>query len=230
MTAFMWQGWQARVGKAQALQQGGSPTRINSGSARPSLADKFTAQQVPKATASPCSILEIRGGLDRMAKGVAQVEEGPLALGVEFVLHDHLAPCAPTRRRAMTWARALAYPEPKGCSSTLAFQETKKSGFVKEHGGLDQPQPCLPPARAAGSVSRTLGIDQDHRGLVKGPHQVLDAATRRVEINAQLAADRGVHHGKQGRGDLHKGDAALGCRMCRHKAAQIADPRRRRGE
>jgi two-component sensor histidine kinase len=137
-------------------------------------------------------------GFHHMAQGVAVVEDRPQA-PFPFVGGHHAS---------LSGGGALQQPLQQGRREGIKAGEVSGRLQVGEQRGVTD-HAVLDHLRHAGTeLPRRQGgqgvwVDQHQAGLVEGADQVLAAGM----VHAGLATDRRIHHGQQGGGHLHHGDA-----------------------
>lgn len=143
-------------------------------------------------------------GLDRMAYGVTEIQQGPNVFSLELVLLDDAR---------LDLATA---PDDGG-----PFRGTARGDLIEQRGIADDPiLDDLGDTRAQFAIiegGEGGRVDDDQGRLVESTDEIL--ALR--EVDGGLAADGTVHHGEERRGDLRVGHAAH--EQCGKKAGGIAD-------
>ena len=157
------------------------------------------------------------GGLEGVADGMAEIENGAHALLRGVLLHHaHLHRNRTLDERGQGGFVALAN------RLHAVFHVGEQLGVADGAGLDDFAQPAE--VFAFRQRGQQAGIRHHHARRVEGADQVL---AERV-VDARLAADAAVHHGQKGGGHVDQGDAphvAGG-----HEAAQIADDAAAQGE
>ncbi len=148
--------------------------------------------------------IAITRGLDRVAKGVSKVQEGPRAR-LSLVLRDHGGLQGHVPMDAIRGCRFLKITE----TSDIALQKRHQiSPLTPRRRGLDDGM--LDHFRPTGGEvpdgqrAEKLRIDNDQRWLIKSPDQIL----ANLMVDAGLAADAAVHHGQQAGRDLDQSKTA----------------------
>ena len=191
----------SRVGRpAAAMARGGARGVV--GRAQALGGGEAERQRQPSATASPCSsaVAEAGLGLQRMAEGVAEVEQGAAA-------RSRARPRRRSRPSSPRNARRRG-PGPSGSRASTARAvrlQPVEEGDVAQQAVLDAPRRSRARISRSGRVASTSRSASTRRGWWKAPIRFLP----RGGVDGGLAADRGIHLGQQGGGDLHEVDAAL---------------------